>query len=301
MAHVAAARTARHLRLPFVMDMRDPWSLVPALPAGMASPLWYRIVERTERECVAAAAVVSANTLAARDALRAAHPAAGEKVIAVMNGCDDEPIPAAPRDGRFVVAYSGNIYIDRDPRPFFRAAARFAEAEGLSPDRFAIELVGHVDAFGGVPVAELAERAGAGAFVRVLPRRPRGEALKVLAGASVLLSLPQDVDLAIPSKVFEYMQFPAWILALARRGSATERLLRGTAADVVDPADEAGIEAALRRRFRRFAAGEAPRPLNADGRFDRAGQAAILFDAIDAALGCAAAPAPELAASGRAA
>ncbi|HET7232098.1 MAG TPA: hypothetical protein VFJ16_18980 [Longimicrobium sp.] len=289
MPHVAAARVARRLRLPYVMDMRDPWSRVPALPSSMASPAWYRLAERFEREAVEAAAVVSANTLPARDALRELYPAAAQRVIAVMNGCDDEAVPPPVRDGAFVVAYSGNIYIDRDPRPFFRAAAAFARTHGLGPERFGIELVGHVDAFGGIPVARLAADAGVGAHVRVLARRPRAEALRVLARASVLLSLPQDVELAIPSKIFEYMQFPAWILALARRGSATERLLRGTAADVVDPADQAGVEAALHRRWAQFVRGEPPRPLNADGRFGRAAQAALLFDALDAAAGVPAA------------
>ncbi|MFL5539134.1 MAG: hypothetical protein ACJ8J0_09080 [Longimicrobiaceae bacterium] len=297
MAHVAAARAAARLGLPLVVDMRDPWSHVPALPASIASPAWYRAAARHEREVVRSAAVVAANTLPARDALRLAYPAAAARVIAVMNGCDDEPVPAAARGERFTVAYAGNIYIDRDPRPFFRAAAAFARAAGLGPERFAVELVGHVDAFGGVPVARLADEAGVGAYVHVLSRRPRAEAMRVLAGAAVLLSLPQDVDLSVPSKLFEYMQFPAWILALARAGSATERLLRGTAADVLDPADEAGIEAALLRSWRRFERGEAPRPLNADGRFGRAAQAALLFDALDAAVGGApSAPAAERAA-----
>ncbi len=290
MAHLAARDVAGRLGVPFVMDLRDPWALAPAVEASLASPLWYRLAERCEAAAVDAAALVVANTPALRDALRTAHPAAAVRVIAILNGCDEEPVPPPVRDGVFRVTYAGNLYIDRDPRPFFRAAARVAREAGAGPERFAIELVGHVDAFGGRSVRDLAEREGLLEHLIVLPRVPRGEALRILARASVLLSLPQDVDLAIPSKLFEYMQFPAWVLALAREGSATELLLRGSGADVVDPGDEDGIAAALRDRFRRWASGEIAAPLNADGRFGRRRQARMLLDALDQVTGMTTVP-----------
>ncbi|HEX8692853.1 MAG TPA: hypothetical protein VF746_10565 [Longimicrobium sp.] len=285
MVHLAGRQAAARAGLPFVMDLRDPWSLAPAVTRALGSPLWYRLAERHERRAVADAALVVCNTGALADAMRAAHPAAAERVVAVMNGCDEEPLPPRREDGRFTIAYAGNIYIDRDPRPLLRAAARVAREEGLPPERFGLEFVGHADAFGGVPLVALAEAEGAGGYVTVHPRRPRAEALAMLAKASVLLSLPQGVDLAIPSKVFEYMQFPAWLLALAARGSATEVLLRGSGADVVEPGDEEAIARVLGDRYRRWARGERPRPLNADGRFGRRRQAEVLFAELERIAG----------------
>ncbi|HEX6912096.1 MAG TPA: hypothetical protein VF142_16965, partial [Longimicrobium sp.] len=290
MVHGAGARVARAHGLPLVMDMRDPWSLAPATLRATGSPLWYALAERHERAAVDAAALVVANTAAAAQALRAAHPRAAERVVAVMNGCDDEPLPARREEGRFVVAYAGSIYIDRDPRALFRAAAAVIRETGIGPERFGLEFIGHADAFGGTPLRALAEAEGIGPYVAVHPRRPRGEALQMLAGASVLLSLPQGVDLAIPSKLFEYMQFPAWVLAMADAGSATERLLRGSGADVVAPGDEAALAAALGARLAQWTAGERPSPLNADGRFGRRRQAQSLFDAIEARTGAPGAP-----------
>lgn len=285
MVHGAGARLARAAGLPLVMDMRDPWSLAPATLRATGSPLWYALAERHERAAVDAAALVVANTAAAADALRAAYPGAAERIVAVMNGCDDEPLPPRREEGRFVIAYAGSIYIDRDPRALFRAAARVVRETGTGPERFGMEFVGHAESFGGAPLRALAEAEGIGPYVAVHPRRPRAEALRMLAGASVLLSLPQGVDVAIPSKLFEYMQFPAWVLAMAAPGSATERLLRGTAADVVAPGDEEGLARALRARLAQWTAGERPRPLNADGRFGRRRQAEVLFDAIEARTG----------------
>jgi hypothetical protein len=289
MVHAAGRRLARRTGLPLVMDLRDPWSLVPALPVELASPLWYRLAERHERRAVRQATLVVANTEPLRDAMRRAHPESSAEFIAVLNGCDPLPVASAGPGGRFLVVFSGNIYIDRDPRPFLRAAARLIRRRGLGPDRFGIEFLGYAGEFGGVPLAALAEAEGVGGFLATHPRRPHREALAFMARASMFLSLPQDVELAIPSKVFEYMQFPSWMLVLAKRGSATERLLRHTGADVVEPDDLEGIERVLERRFDQHQRGERPRPINADGRFDRRRQAERLFEALEARL---AAPTP---------
>src|SRR5262249_44033992 len=106
------------------------------------------------------------------------------------------------------------------------------------------------------------------------------EAMEFLADATVLLSLPQDSDMAIPSKIFEYMQFEAWILALAPPGSATELLLRDSGADVIPPDDEEAIARSIETRYRQYRRGERPPRLAENGRYGRREQAKRLFDAI---------------------
>ena len=281
--HIAASNAARLRSVPFIMDMRDPWSLTPALPREIASRFWYHTAESYERTAVGRAALVVANTGLHAKELRKLYPDAASRIIAVMNGCDDDRVATVPND-RFTLSYAGNIYIDRDPRILFRAAAKLVQREQLTPDQFALELIGHVDQFGGVSVQELARQEGLADYLSVHPRLPRGEALRLMARAAVLVSLPQDVDLAIPSKVFEYTQFPAWVLALANPGSATEEVLRGSGADVVSPEDEEAIVQALQGRWREFTSTGRPRPINADGRFSRSRQAAIMFEAIERCL-----------------
>ena len=95
----------------------------------------------------------------------------------------------------------------------------------------------------------LARAEGIADYVRILGPGPREAALEFLSRASVLASLPQDSNIAIPSKIFEYMQFDAWILAIAQRGSATELLLRDSEASVVAPDDVEGMTTALMSRF----------------------------------------------------
>jgi hypothetical protein len=216
--------------------------------------------------------------------MAARYPEIASRVIAVMNGYDEDP-PVTPQHGpRFVVAFAGSIYLDRDPRIFFRAAARVVRELNLSPAEFGIELIGGVGGFDGVPIGVIAAEEGLHGFVGTQGWVPRHEAAQLLARAPMLISLPQDSDMAIPSKIFEYMQYEAWILALADRESATERLLRDSAADVVAPHDVEGMAAVLRRRYLQYARGERPTRLARESRFSRREQARRLFDAIAACL-----------------
>jgi glycosyltransferase involved in cell wall biosynthesis len=263
------------------MDMRDPWSMVPAMTKSRASPLWFWLASRHERRAVERAALVVANTEPLRAAMEVAYPGSHEHVITVMNGYDEESVPSSKHGPCFTIRYAGSIYIDRDPRNFFRAAARFVHEVGATPKTFRIEFIGKLESYGSEPISSVAREEGLAGYVRTAPPRSRREAMKFMAEATMLLSLPQDVALAIPSKIFEYMRFDAWLLVLARRDSAIELLLRGTSADVVAPDDVDRIVAILRQRYAQHTRGERPTRIATDTRFSRRAQAQILFDAID--------------------
>jgi glycosyltransferase involved in cell wall biosynthesis len=260
MVHEAGRRLASKAGLPHVMDMRDPWSEVERLPEASASRTWLRLASRYERRCVGSARWIVANTEPAADALRARYPAAKDRIIAVMNGFDDEPLPEVAPDDRFLIAYAGTVYLDRDPRPLFRAAARVIRDLELSQSQFGIEFMGTIQKVGGRRLEELATECGIGEFVQAHPPGTRADATRFLAKASMLVNLPQDSKLAIPSKVFEYVRFNAWMLAMEEPGSATARVLAG-GADVVEPSDVDGIAGVIRRRYLEHASGIRPSPV----------------------------------------
>jgi hypothetical protein len=291
MAHEAGRLVSRRTGLPFVMDMRDPWTLARRLPEHVASPMWYRLADRYERRAVSHAALVVANTEPSRLAMCDRYPEARGRLITVMNGCDADPLPPSCHGKRFIIGYAGGIYIDRDPRPLFRAAARVIGELALEPTDFGIEFVGHVERYGSTLVSEIAREEGVERFVTLEPPRPRKAALEFLTRATMLVSLPQDGDM-LPAKIFEYLRFDAWVLALATHDSATGVLLRGSGADVVAPDDVDGIVAVLRDRFAQHRTGIRPRRLARDGRFSRRAQAERLLDAIEACVGGARTAAP---------
>ena len=279
-AHEAASRVASHAHLPFVMDMRDPWSDESAIPEEFTSGIWRRETRTRERECVSSARLVVVTSKAHEELQVAKYPDLGDRITTVMNGADSDPLPEPAVGQKFVIAFAGMIYLGRNPRPLFRAAARVAKATGASPNDFSVEFMGD-DSCEGIPLAAMAAEEGLGAHFRSYGFRPRREALELLARASLLVSLPLRTDMTLPAKLFEYTRFDAWLLALADSRSATARLLADTDADVVAAGDTEAIEKVIAARFAEFRAGIRPVALNRDGRFDRATQSARLFDALE--------------------
>ena len=283
-AHEAARRIARSTGIPWVMDMRDPWAAQENVPPDLAGRTWARLTASAEEKCVRAARLVVLNTEASRREIAARYPDLAARFLTVMNGADPIAMPEqiAPSQ-RFTIAYAGNIYVGRDPATLFRALARVVKDLSLSPDRIGIEFMGGSELARSTVLAAAA-KAAIPEFVTVIPRQPHREALAFLARATMLVGLPQYAHLAIPAKVFEYVQFAAWLLILADEGSATEVLFRETGADVVSPSDVDVITERLKQRYGQFCRGDRPVPLNADGVFDRSRQASILFDAIQRIL-----------------
>ncbi len=292
MVHLAGAEIAQRTGLPHVVDLRDPWSLVERLPASALSPLSFLLAERDERRVLDRAAIVIANTAPAAAALRERYPQHGDRIVVIMNGYDDEAVVTGlPRD-RFVICYAGSIYLDRDPRPLFAATANLAATLQLTPQQFGLEFIGHVRAFEGVPLEEIAREEGVSDFLIVRPRMQRRQLLTHLSNASMLVILPQDSAMAIPAKAFEYMMFEAWLLVLAGRDTATAQLFAGLDADVVDPSDTEGITAAIRRRYEAHVAGRRAVRLAADGRYSRRRQTEILLSLLEREVEGRAAAAP---------
>ncbi len=280
MSHEAGRLVSRATGLPFVMDMRDPWSLQPWLRESVASPLWYRRAESCEAECIAEAKLIVANTQPAHAALAAAYPGARTRIITVMNGSDDDPLPPHRHADRFTIGYAGTIYLDRDPLLLFRAAAKVIESEKLTPEQFGVDILGRFAAEEHVPLLGMATREGIANYVSVEPPRPQQAALEFLAGATMLVIFPGSNTLAIPAKVFEYIRFDSWLLTIAEPASGIAQLLRGSTADVVEPRVDA-VAAAIVARYRDHIAGVRPTRVAVDDRFSRTAQARLLLDAID--------------------
>ena len=279
-SHLAGVTISRDARIPLVTDFRDPWSVRRRLPEAYASPLYFHLAERGERRALARSSLAVATTDPIADALR--KTGATCPVITVMNGLDAEEFPSPPRD-RFVIAYAGALYLDRDPRPLFAAVATLVREAQVTPRELEVLLIGPVEQYAGRSTRALAEEAGIADYVTIREAVPRRELARVLSGASVLVSFPQDSLFAVPSKLFEYMAFEAWLLVLSGPGTPSATLMEGTDAVIVPPGSgqSEGIRAALGRWLALFRGGQRPTFLPQRQRFERRTQAAVLMDALE--------------------
>lgn len=263
----AGPRIAEALGVPYLADLRDPWAGTAFLPEHVATPEWLRLARTDEREAVARATLILANTEAAAEALRAAHPRHAGAIRVVRNGWD-RATPRTEAGSRFVVAYAGSIYGDRSPEPLFQAVGRMRAGRELAPELFGVELMGPIDG-GADRVRRMAAAAGVADLVRIHPPGTRADARRFMAGSAVLVSLPWSQDLAVPAKVYDYLGFEAWPLVLAAPGSAPAVMLEGTGAAVADPGDPDGIAHVLCGLHDRWFAGERPGPVAGREAFHR--------------------------------
>jgi hypothetical protein len=281
--HEAGRRVSQEKGIPLLVDLRDPWSVADIVHEYFATPAWLEVAARRERRVVAQASLVVTNTHTLRAAMAQRHPAAADRMITVMNGFDDEPVPGRPARGpsaTFNIGYAGSIYFGRDPRPLFEGVARVVRELSITPAQMQVRFIGQVERYGGIPLADIAASAGIAAYVQVGDRVGREEALRFMANCHILVSLPWDDDLTIPAKLFEYLRFDAWPLVFARPRSAIAELLRGRDADLVGNDDALGAAAAIRRRFLQHLQGVRPRALSADPALSREAQARVLLEAL---------------------
>jgi hypothetical protein len=276
--HIAASRLAARHRLPHVVDLRDPWGSSEELGFGERL-LPDRQLRHHERPTLERAALIITNTAAAERALGERFPHLRDRIRCMPNGSDLEPQSeeSRPRPSRFQIAHSGSLYLDRDPRPFLRAVGRVRSTLAMGPGELRVVFMGARARIAGRSLTELATEAGLDGLFEERPSGTRDQARQLLRESLMAVAFQGETRTQVPAKVFEYVAFPLWLLALVGAESATADLLADTDAIVLDIDNEAGIERAIERCVRRFRAGESPRPVGWDGRFSRARQAERLI------------------------
>lgn len=261
----------------FVMDLRDPWSFSRRLPEATASPIFYILSKRYELRCVSAADLIVVNTDNVKGAMIEKYPKIAPRILTVTNGYDER----VPKNSSscFFVTYAGAIYLDRDPRALFDAAATVIKDLQLREDQFRLELVGQVASYNGISTRHLAQLAGISSHVDIVPPESQEALRRRLSRSSVLVSLPQDSLYAVPSKVFEYMQYEAWIMVYGKPGTAIWETLSDSAVKLVSAGDINASAELLKKFYLEFKEGRNP-PKVVEKRFSRQYQAEKFFQEI---------------------
>ncbi len=244
------ARVAARLKLPLVLDLRDPWTLDRGYRAAW-TPLAARVAERTERRLLACADRVVFNTEAALEAHRNAYPDLAGRSTFIRNCYDPDlydPLPPPPRrDAPFTVAYYGHLRASSvgTAAVLFEGFRRFASARALSPADARLVLFGeHTTADD-----RALEEHGAAEHVRFHPWVPFTRSRAVLGRAHVLCDVAGPTRLLqIHAKIFDYLAAGRPILSLSKNPEV-DRLLRDTGTGRCVAQDPAAVAGALDRLY----------------------------------------------------
>lgn len=251
-AHLVARRLRRETGLPWVADLRDPWTDNRFLgwyePSRLAGR-WRRWFDgRIERSVYAEADLLTVTAAPLAELLRARHGVPADKVLLARNGYDEHdfegqlpmPAPRPPHDRAALrVLFAGSIYQGYTFEPFLAALERVLQADPEAPIRF--DVVTH----------------NLGLYERFAPKYPLARAVTTTHGrvahAEViqryrdadLLVLSCLDDLSIPGKLFEYIRSGTPVLAFAVRGAEAHALLQQTGTGQCAVADDPDHGAAL--------------------------------------------------------
>ncbi|MBN1884702.1 MAG: glycosyltransferase [Candidatus Krumholzibacteriota bacterium] len=292
--HLLALRLARRSALPWVMDLRDPWTIEPIIDAAGSDPLRRRIEEGMEAACVGAAAAVVLNTPEAAARYRERYPAAAGRIHCVTNGWDADEMAAADAlsgrsaeaigGARFVAAHIGTFERragrNRPPAALLDALVVLVSRGELVPGRDRVLFVG--EAGGEAPA--LLEEAGLTSLVLLTGPLPRRDALAIARRADLLLLVEtaRDSRFYVRGKLYEYIGAGGWILGLVSPGATRDLLEASGRGGAVDPGDTEAIAAAIRRIHREPARPPTRRGFDA-GRYERGRLAAELARILDEA------------------
>lgn len=227
-SHLVAWRLARETGLPWVADLRDPWT--DNQNFRRAQPLLglERVLESKVLGRASALVTVSepwAETLRRRF---------GQLVYVIPNGFDasDCPNGVSPLPF-FTLTYTGMIYAAKqDVNPLLQALQRLRDS-GALPDGFRARFIGRYLNH----VALEANSKGLADHVQVMAPVSRRAALQLQAESTALLLLvsgrdPQDQGWC-PAKLFEYLGIKRPILAIGPQNGVAAQLVQRLRAGVV--------------------------------------------------------------------
>ncbi len=228
----------------WVAEFRDPWTDNAEKSRNVRSAASDFLERQLEAMCLRRADRIIALTESAASAFATRIRGNPEKVLTVRSGVEvfARDVPPRPATTPIRIAYFGNLYLQRDPRPFLRALALLRKRRQLGSVGVTVDFFGVCRWFYDVSVERSVADLGLSDMVSFHGSIPHKQVSQQMEDADILLLLAQGQPLQLPNKLYEYVGVGRCILAFADHGGETELLLRHLGGHfVIDPAasDEA--------------------------------------------------------------
>jgi glycosyltransferase involved in cell wall biosynthesis len=245
---VAAMTVARLHRVPWVMDVRDPWPEAAVALGELGNRRVIAALERVEKKLYESATAIVTVTEPFRRGI-AEKVVEPEKISIIPNGTTGAWIEAGTRDedrsqlgipeDRFVLTYAGNVGLAQGMETLIDAA-------GLLDDDFQIQVVGS-----GPRLESIRERAaglppGRVAFRGVVTPERAARLLRASDASVVSLGRVAERHRSVPIKLFDFCAVGRPVI-VAAAGETARLANEFNAALCVPPEDPAALADAVRR------------------------------------------------------
>jgi glycosyl transferase family 4 len=224
---LAGVHVARRLGIPFLADLRDPWSDAHALvhPESRFELKLHRILEgRVMRR----ASAVTTTTEMVAALLRQRYPQTASRIHVVRNGYDGEINPRQTRTGgRLSILFAGELYVGRNPFPFLSGIEWLLARPEVNESLVEVVFMGNVQTYAGQSLEAWLTGKRSARVVRLLPPQGPKELAAAIAHSTVLLNLAQRQPLSVPAKTYEQLASGREVLLICEDGCETARLVAG--------------------------------------------------------------------------
>ncbi|HEX9744596.1 MAG TPA: glycosyltransferase [bacterium] len=228
--HVIARALARELKVPWVMDFRDPWT---TSLYSIKRPYWAkRKEEELELSCLIEASAISVVQPRYMDEYIDKYPildSHSDKFHVLPNGFDPGDIEKIdPRKfSRWTLVYTGSISYPRNPEPFLRGWKLACEKSSEFKNNAGCLFMGEFNSrFHEMAPGFIAQGLETEGF------KERGDVYSAQLGSGALLLLSEGY---VTGKAYEYLAAKKPILAITDGTDLAELVLRSRSGAVISP------------------------------------------------------------------
>lgn len=211
--HLIGLGLKKQLDIPWIVDIRDPWSKLDFLDNFRVSKGNRAKYEQMEKTVLEKCDLVLATSYSMNELLQ---PFDHQKFIPITNGFDEDDFKGItqPINDKFTIFHAGLLNEPRNPRLLWEVLAELCQESMDFANKLEIRLAGTVD-------PSVANRIQTNPVLsdklQILNYLPHDEVIRQYAQSSVLLLLinnTYNAKVNIPGKLFEYLAIGRPILAI---------------------------------------------------------------------------------------
>jgi Glycosyltransferase Family 4 len=224
----ATVFTARKLKLPVVVDLRDPITDTAATDdRGSRSRRW-GARGFVERYVIGHADAIVTTTPGLRDRLQFRYPAASARITCIFNGFDGEMTPARLNtENRLTIVFAGELYLNRNPFPFLEAVDRLLHDSGVDESRVRVVFAGQCEFHDGISVRAWSSARPCGRVLTIHPHLDAARLKRLYDDATLLLNFAEGQPIQVPAKTFELLSLGREVLVACESYSDTSKVIAG--------------------------------------------------------------------------